>query len=74
MHLYDVDLYMSNGEEQIQQIIHEEESNLYKAYKQGTISQSVYWQKMVQLNERYLTEKNKRKSLCWRIINFLLLS
>jgi len=68
---YDVDLRYTSAEEQIQQLISDERRHLRHAYRDGLLSQSDYWIQLMELEERYLTDRNRRKSLCCKILDFI---
>ena len=68
---YDVDLRYTSAEEQLQQLISDERRHLRHSYRDGILSQSDYWIQLMELEERYLTDRNKRKSWCWRIWDFI---
>ena len=68
---YDVDITYSSAQEQIMEIVVDERRALRKAYRDGIISQSQYWVGVCELEERYLTDRNRRKSLWCKILDFL---
>ena len=70
---YDVDIHYTTAQEQIMEIIVDERRALRKAYRDGILSQSDYWVQLLELEERYLTNANRRKSFCCKILDFFLM-